>query len=243
MLEDCGKKTLEKFHYKWAFRLRVKRISHFCNECVIKRMNICLKCQKEIPYYFVINGKKRSLTRRKFCLNCSPFGRHNTCKNPLPFSKLDSLNEEEFKTLVKNSRNRAEILRKVNISHSGGAYQVLNKRFKKWNCDISHFKNYDCSEAAKFNTIPLDEILIENSFYKSSSKLKKRLIKEKLLEEKCYECSNGPQWNGKTLILQLDHVNGNRKDNRLKNLRILCPNCHSQTETWGSKNKNKIKDV
>ena len=53
--------------------------------------------------------------------------------------------------------------------------------------------------------------------------------------EKCENCQI-THWNGKKISLHIDHVNGNRKDNRLKNLKILCPNCHSQTETWGIKN-------
>lgn len=83
----------------------------------------------------------------------------------------------------------------------------------------------------------LYEILVENSPYKSSYSLKKKLIDEGLLEDKCLHCGILPFYNGKPLSLDLDHINGNHSDNRIENLRVLCPNCHRQTPTFGCKNK------
>jgi len=85
----------------------------------------------------------------------------------------------------------------------------------------------------------LDEILVDNSPYiGGSTHLKNKLLKLKLLVYKCYIC-NINDWNGKYLVLQLDHINGHKLDNRLNNLRLLCPNCHSQTETFCGKNNIK----
>jgi hypothetical protein len=67
-------------------------------------------------------------------------------------------------------------------------------------------------------------------------KLKKRLIKENILENKCSSCGIN-EWNKKELSLHLDHIDGNNHNHVLSNLRLLCPNCHSQTETWCGKNK------
>lgn len=67
----------------------------------------------------------------------------------------------------------------------------------------------------------------------SAKLLKKRILSEGILEEVCSECGNGPEWNSKPLTLQLDHINGDSRDHRLENLRLLCPNCHTQTDTWG----------
>lgn len=83
----------------------------------------------------------------------------------------------------------------------------------------------------------LEEILVENSNYNNRTSLKKRILDEKLLEYKCALCGNTGEWMGKELSLQLDHKNGKNNDHRLKNLRFLCPNCHSQTETYAGKNK------
>lgn len=82
--------------------------------------------------------------------------------------------------------------------------------------------------------IPLFELLKENRPY-SSSKLKNRLVSEGLKEDVCEICGQKPEWNGMPLKLQLDHINGDHNDNRLENLRIICPNCHTQTETFGNK--------
>jgi len=70
-----------------------------------------------------------------------------------------------------------------------------------------------------------------------TDKLKKRLVKEGILEYNCSSCGIGDEWNGKPITLQLDHINGVNNDHRLDNLRMLCPNCHSQTDTWCGRNK------
>ena len=87
--------------------------------------------------------------------------------------------------------------------------------------------------------IDLNEILIDNSTYYNRTSLKARLFKSNLLENKCIECGIGSIWNGKKLVLHLDHINGKYNDNRIENLRILCPNCHSQTDTYSGKNMKK----
>ena len=78
---------------------------------------------------------------------------------------------------------------------------------------------------------PIEDYLKENVSCNTTT-LKLRLIKEGFLKEECSSCHLGPEWNGKKLSLQLDHKDGNRKNNLLSNLRILCPNCHSQTDTF-----------
>lgn len=70
-----------------------------------------------------------------------------------------------------------------------------------------------------------------------SADLKKKLIEEGYIENVCVECGNEGEWNNKPITLELDHINGDRFDNRLENLRILCPNCHSQTPTFRGRNK------
>jgi len=70
-----------------------------------------------------------------------------------------------------------------------------------------------------------------------SYQLKNKLIAEGYKEAKCEECGLGEEWNGKVLVLELDHINGDKNDNRLENLKILCPNCHSQTPTFRGRKK------
>jgi Zn finger protein HypA/HybF involved in hydrogenase expression len=84
--------------------------------------------------------------------------------------------------------------------------------------------------------VKLDDI-INNRVKFSRHQLKKRLIYLGLLEYKCVKCGNNGEWMGEKLSLEIDHINGINNDNRLENLRILCPNCHSQTPTFKNKNR------
>jgi 5-methylcytosine-specific restriction endonuclease McrA len=76
---------------------------------------------------------------------------------------------------------------------------------------------------------PLAKLLVKNSPAKNNTHLKKRLIREGLLSNRCYQCGMPPLWQNKPLTLEIDHINGDNRDNTLENLRILCLNCHSQT--------------
>jgi Zn finger protein HypA/HybF involved in hydrogenase expression len=88
------------------------------------------------------------------------------------------------------------------------------------------------------NKKSLDEVLIENSFY-CKVHLKRRLIENGRLKNSCYVCGLSPEWNGSKLVLVMDHINGVNSDNRIENLRLLCPNCNSQQSTFAAKNKKK----
>lgn len=79
-----------------------------------------------------------------------------------------------------------------------------------------------------------EDVFIENSYY-ARHHIKQRCIDQKLIPYICVECGNLGNHNGKELSLQLDHMNGKAEDNRLENLRFLCPNCHSQTDTYAGK--------
>ena len=93
---------------------------------------------------------------------------------------------------------------------------------------------------APWLSIPLEKIL-NNEHFMTGRGLKRKILDAGLMKDECAECGLPPLWNGKKLTLQLDHIDGNRADNSLKNLRLLCPNCHTQTETFstGKFRKNK----
>ena len=147
--------------------------------------------------------------------------------------------KEKLEEVVKSSFSFAQVLKKIGLTPIGGNYRILQRKIKQFNLDISHFTGQGHLKGKSHNwskTQPLKDILVENSTYQTC-KLKKRLIKENLITNKCSECGLQDTWNGKKIVLQLDHINGNNSDNRLENLRILCPNCHSQTDTYAGKNK------
>ena len=89
---------------------------------------------------------------------------------------------------------------------------------------------------------PLEKLLIKNSPVKNKTHLKKRLIREGRLKNRCVHCGIGPVWRGKPLTLEMDHINGDNCDNRLHNLRILCLNCHAQTPTFRRSKKFLLKN-
>lgn len=80
-----------------------------------------------------------------------------------------------------------------------------------------------------------EEVFKKDSTY-SPQRIRSRFLKENFIVYECSECNNQGKWNNKDLTLQLDHINGINNDNRLDNLRWLCPNCHTQQETYGKKN-------
>ena len=146
---------------------------------------------------------------------------------------------EEFKSIIENSSSITECLKKIGLVNKGRNNITFLSRVKEENISIDHIRK-NAYLHSKNKKIPLDKILVENSNYKSST-LKKRLIENGLISDICSQCDQLPEWNGKPLVLELDHINGIRTDNRLENLRILCLHCHSQTINFrGRANKNKI---
>jgi hypothetical protein len=129
-----------------------------------------------------------------------------------------------------------ELISEFNITpHLGKLSYKLNlpiitiwRRLKKLGLTCSTPKN-------SLKSIPLSEILDGKHPYYQTFKLNKRLIKEKILEDKCSICGI-KEWNGKKINMHLDHINGISSDHVLSNLRLVCPNCHSQTETYCGKN-------
>ena len=115
---------------------------------------------------------------------------------------------------------------------------MLKARLTEEQIDDSHIKNLDLrmNRLALSNTIPIENILVENSTYNRGANLKIRILREKLLPNICSVCDMKPEWNGKPLSLQIDHINGIRNDNRIENIRLICPNCHSQTATFAGRN-------
>ena len=148
-------------------------------------------------------------------------------------NKIDLLSDGEFIELVNKCSNISDVLRELGYSTNGnsGGYQIVKERMEK--LDLFFTKR---NSIYQDNTaLPQEKILIKDS-ESNRTKLKTRLVKEGLKEYKC-ECCGISKWNGKPLTLQLHHINGIHNDNRLSNLQLLCPNCHSQTENFGTRGR------
>jgi hypothetical protein len=140
-------------------------------------------------------------------------------------------NEAEARAAIAASRSWTESLRRLDYCPTGGNPATLKKYAALWGIPTDHFDPYAGVMAAiRMPKRPLDEILVEHSTY-SRSNLKARLYAEGLKEPICEECGQDETWRGRHMSMILDHRNGVRDDNRLENLRIVCPNCAATLET------------
>jgi len=147
------------------------------------------------------------------------------------------MNLNEFKKIVNESKSFSEVSRKLYGNSYYGNRQTIKKRIIDFDIDISHFnfKPTGSEYHRRFTKTPLSEVLISGSTYNTKN-LKRRLYDEGLKERICEKCGQDEWWYGEKMGLILDHINGDNTDNRLKNLRILCPNCNATLPTHGGKN-------
>ena len=149
--------------------------------------------------------------------------------------------KEDFVNAAKNSLSIAGMCRYLGIKACGGNYKIMHNAIKQNNIDISHFTGQGWNRNLNFKPFvakPIDNILIEGSTYQSY-KLKSRLLKEGIKEHRCEGCGL-TIWKDQKIPLELHHINGDNKDNRLENLMLLCPNCHALTDSYRGKNKHMI---
>ena len=124
-----------------------------------------------------------------------------------------------------------QVLQQLSVAPYGGNYDVLRKAIKHFKLDTSHFSGQAWN---KGKTLPPKRSIkdyLSNEITIQSYKLRNRLLKEGVFKHRCSNCKN-TAWLNQPIPLELDHINGNNKDNRLENLRLLCPNCHALTPTF-----------
>lgn len=155
-------------------------------------------------------------------------------------SRFHNISDEEFKNIILSKKGITNVVQALGYNRTSGTMnKIVKARASKLGLIILEPDKRDYKGYAIYS---LNDLLIENSPYSCRARLKIRLIRSGKLKNECSDCGQKPLWNGKPLMLELDHINGIYNDNRIENLRILCPNCHSQTPTsCGKKQKdNKI---
>jgi hypothetical protein len=144
-------------------------------------------------------------------------------------------NREDLEIAIKQSNTYVDVFRYLKLCTSN--YSFLKKKIKEYNLDISHF-NQSNSRKGKVKR-KLDELLVKDGHPTSTGSLKKKLYDVKLKQPICELCGQDENWNGRKMSLILDHINGDHYDNRIENLRIVCPNCNATLDTHCGKNKKK----
>ncbi|MDP8932969.1 MAG: HNH endonuclease [Cyanobacteriota bacterium] len=147
--------------------------------------------------------------------------------------------KEILEEAVKHSFSISGVLRQLGIA-GGGSHGHITKRIKELGIDTSHFKQSAQSLKGLNPQKPFQEILVLSSRNQRTQTFQvRRALMEIGREYKCEnnKCLVQTEWLGKKLVLDIDHINENWQDNRQDNLRFLCPNCHRQTENYGSKRR------
>lgn len=151
-----------------------------------------------------------------------------------------SWTDDELRKAVQESKSVRTVIIKLKLVPAGGNYNQVNDQIKNLNLDISHFTGKGWNIGWGFDPrkpkAPLEEILVKGRRYQGNS-LKRRLFVAGLKEKKCELCGWAEISIDGRIPVELDHINGDHSDNRIENLRILCPNCHSLQPTHRGLNK------
>ncbi len=204
---------------------------------ILKKMGL-----SDSPTYY------RYLRKRCEELNISPPKKYNNGNDELlmDYEKRKIITNNDIIQACSVNISRRSVLKHLGLNCKIGVnIKWINDKIKKLNIDTAHWLGSAYLKGkthSRNKKIPIADILVINGPFAGTTYLKKRLINDKVLDKSCSRCGIS-NWMDESISLHLHHINGNREDNRLENLQLLCPNCHSQTSTYcGKKNKNNNKN-
>lgn len=151
---------------------------------------------------------------------------------------IDTFTDEEFSNIVANSKNMSELSLALGyVANSGSNYTRIRQRIDELHLSTEHFYKINKRPIKRTN----ENIFVQNSTADQKT-LRKYYKNNGFTEYKCSICGLSPFWNGNELPLILDHINGHNKDDRIENLRWVCPNCNYQLPTTNGKNIKKLRE-
>lgn len=152
---------------------------------------------------------------------------------------LTRLGKTEFERIMAESTCISDFFNKIGKAKSGTAYNAFKAAAKSLDIDISKFEN----AKPKIDNKKLSrEEMFSKGRHRSSHVLRRAMVKEGFDDCFCAVCKISNLWNEKKLTMQIDHIDGDNKNNCIENLRFICPNCHTQTSTYGFKNRGTKKE-
>lgn len=163
------------------------------------------------------------------------------------YHKYQEYTKEYLSELCKQSYSYSEVARKSGRVPAGSNIGLIKRKIKEYDIDISHFTGGRWQKSPHHANTPKghhelytqEEVLIKDSPMRQKG-LRDFIKRHNLIEYKCQNCGCDGNWQNGVITLELDHINGDNTDNRLENLRYLCPNCHALTDTYRGKNKKKL---